>query len=81
MEKLKLQSRYKDVETYFHPIDEFSGVITSNGEYVRRILSEKGDKIEAIDFEGGPMLKIGNIIQGTDKKIKSIKACYYIELE
>ena len=80
MEKLKLQSRYKDVETYFHPIDENSGTITSNGAYVRRILSPDGEAIKAIDFEGGPMLSVGDVLYN-NKKIKSIKCCYYIELE
>jgi hypothetical protein len=80
MEKLKLQSRYKDVETYFHPIDENSGAITSNGAYVRRILSPDEEAIKAIDFEGGPMLSVGDVLYD-NKKIKSIKCCYYIELE
>ena len=80
MEKLKLQSRYEDVETYFHPIDENSGAITSNGAYVRRILSPDREVIEAIDFEGGPMLSVGDVLYD-NKTIKSIKCCYYIELE
>ena len=80
MEKLKLQSRYKDVETYFHPIDKNSGAITSNGAYVRRILSPDKEVIKAIDFEGGPMLSVGDVLYD-NKKIKSIKCCYYVELE
>ena len=78
---IKLKSRYPDVNTLFHPIDEFSGAITSDGCYTRRVLSEDNSKIEAIDFEGGPFLRIGDTIPGIESKIKSIKACYYVELE
>jgi hypothetical protein len=80
MKKLKLQSRYKNVKTYFYPIDENSGVITSNGAYVRGISSPDEEAIEAIDFEGGPMLSVGDALYD-NRKIKSIKCCYYIELE
>ena len=78
---IQLRSRDIGVNTYYHPIDEVSGVITSNSIYTRRILSEDNEKIEAIDFQGGPMLSIGDTIPGIEGKIKNIKACYYIELE
>lgn len=81
MRNIKLQSRYKDVETYYNPIDKNSGVILSNGQYVRRILDSSQTKIEAIDFEGGPMLNVGDELEGTNKKIKSIRIGYYVELE
>ena len=77
MKKLKLQSRYPNVKTFYHPIDEFSGVITSNSAYVRRILSPDEKAIKAIDFEGGPMLSVGDVLYD-NKKIKSIKCCYYV---
>ena len=80
MDKIKLESRYKVVKTYFHPIDENSGAITSNGAYVRQILSSDKKAIKAIDFEGGPMLSVGDALYD-NKKIKSIKCCYYVELE
>ena len=37
--------------------------------------------IEAVDFEGGPMVSIGDEIPGVSKKIKAIESCFYIELE
>ena len=77
--KIKLESRYKEVETYYHPIDEFSGVISTNSYYTRNILSEDSSHLKAIDFDGGPMLSVGDPFEG--KKIKSIKSSYFIELE
>lgn len=81
MHSIKLESRYEDVETYYNPIDENSGIILSNGYYVRSILDSSQTKIEAIDFEGGPMLSVGNKLEGINKKIKSIRIGYYVELE
>lgn len=77
--KVKLPSRYRDVETIYHQIDDNCGIITSNGNYVRCILSKDEKSIESIDFEGGPMIGIGDTL--CDKKIKSIKSVYYVELE
>lgn len=79
IQDIKLPSRYKDVKTVFHQIDDNSGIITSNGSYTRCILSKDEKSIQAIDFEGGPMLYVGNTLD--NKKIKSIKSVYYIELE
>lgn len=82
MTSVKLDSRYADVETFYNPIDENKGVLISNGAYVRRIISDKDNAlINAVDFEGGPMISVGSVLPGTDKKIKSIKSCYYVELE
>lgn len=78
---IQLSSRYHDVHTFYHPINEFSGAITSDGSYTRSILSEDKESIEAIDFEGGPFLRIGDTIPGVERKIKGIKRCYYVELE
>ena len=47
-------------------------------EYIRIDVAE--DKtLHSIDLEGGPMISIGDTIQG--KKIKSIKSQYVIEFE
>ena len=81
MEEVRLHSRYGDVKTIFHPIDESRGYITSTGNYVRAGTDEEHKNIKFIDFEGGPMLCIGDTLDNTNKKIKSIKACYFIELE
>lgn len=81
MDRIKLQSRYGDVETYYDPIDANHGILSTNGYYVRCVLDDNDTKITAVDFEGGPMLFVGNTLPGTDKKIKAIKACYYVELE
>lgn len=81
MNEIKLKSRYKDVNTCYTPINEYSGLITSNGHYIRYIYSEDNSNIKAIDFDGGPIVSVGDYIKGVDKKVKSIKVCYYIELE
>jgi hypothetical protein len=81
MKKLILESRYPNVTTTFTPIDDYSGILMSNGEYVQVTLFKDCKKINSIDFEGGPMLYVGNELKDTKKKIKSIKACYYVELE
>lgn len=82
MKEIRLDSRYSDVDTIYHYIDDNCGFITSNGSYVRCTLDEDNKTLVAIDFEGGPMLSIGSKIPGIDKKkIKSIKARYYVELE
>ena len=77
--KIKLHSRYSDVITTFTPIDENSGVLLSNGAYVRTGINDKEDALSFVDFEGGPMLSVGDSFN--NKKIKSIKSFYYVELE
>ena len=81
MIKIKLDSRYKDVETIYHKINNTCGFITSNGAYTRYIASKDGSSLKGIDFEGGPMITAGSNIPGINKKIKDIKICFYIELE
>lgn len=81
MRDIKLDSRYKDVVTLYKSIDDDHGVLISNGNYTRCILNEDGTTLKAVDFEGGPMVSIGEPMVGTSKKIKSIKAAYYVELE
>ena len=81
MRDIKLDSRYKDVVTLYKSIDDDHGVLISNGDYTRHILNEDGTALKAVDFEGGPMVSIGEPMVGTFKKIKSIKTAYYVELE
>ena len=82
MKDIKLDSRYKDVVTLYKSIDDNHGVLISNGEYTRCITDDKHTCITAVDFEGGPMLSVGEELPCTyGKKIKSIKAAYYVELE
>lgn len=79
MKAKKLDSRYSDVDTIYHPINDKLGYITSTGAYHRTILNPEETSIEAIDFEGGPMLSVGKDFYG--KKIKNISKCVLLELE
>ena len=81
MKDIKLTSRYKNVVTLYKSIDNNHGVLISNGNYARCILNENETALKAVDFEGGPMVSVGEPMAGTSKKIKSIKAAYYVELE
>lgn len=81
MRDIKLDSRYKEVVTLYKSIDDNHGVLVSNGNYVRVILNEDETSIKAVDFEGGPMISVGDSMIETSKKIKRIKAAYYVELE
>lgn len=80
-EEVKLYSRYKDVNTYLKLFDDNTGILLSNSNYTRRKLSEDQSSIQAIDFEGGPMLNVGDKIIDELNKIKTIKVCYYVEFE
>ena len=85
MEKIKLQSRYKDVLTELEFISENRGIITTNGEFIRTILKNESeritpdDMISAVDYEGGPMISVDTIIEG--HKVKSIRNVQLIEFE
>ena len=85
MEKINLQSRYKDVLTELEFISENRGIITTNGEFIRTILKNKSeqttpdDTIQAIDYEGGPIISVGNILAG--HKVKRIRNVQLIEFE
>ena len=82
MRDIRLDSRYKEVVTLYKSIDDDHGVLISNGNYVRVILNEDETSIKAVDFEGGPMLSVEGELPCTyGRKIKSIKAAYYVELE
>lgn len=77
MEKIKLSSRYNDVLTELEFILKNRGIITTNGKFIRTILKNEikqsisNDKILAIDYEGGPMISVGTIIEG--HKVKNIQ--------
>lgn len=85
MEKINLQSRYKDVLTELEFISNNRGIITTNGEFIRTILKNKSeqttpdDTIQAIDYEGGPIISVGNILAG--HKVKRIRNVQLIEFE
>ena len=85
MEKIDLSSRYNDVLTELEFISNNRGIITTNGEFIRTILKNKSeqttpdDTIQAIDYEGGPMISVGNILAGY--KVKRIRNVQLIEFE
>ena len=77
-EVIKLESRYKDVDSNLIQIEDNKYLLNTNSEYVR--LSRAENKtIYSIELEGGHMISIGDTIQG--KKIKNIKSQYVIEFE
>ena len=85
MEKIDLSSRYNDVLTELEFISNNRGIITTNGEFIRTILKNKSeqttpdDTIQTIDYEGGPMISVGNILAG--HKVKRIRNVQLIEFE
>ena len=85
MEKIDLSSRYNDVLTELEFISKNRGIITTNGEFIRTILKSKSeqttpdDTIQAIDYEGGPMISVGNILAG--HKVKRIRNVQLVEFE
>lgn len=85
MKKIDLGSRYNDILTELEFISKNRGIITTNGEFIRVILKNENeqitpdDKISAVDYEGGPMISIGSILEG--HKVKSIRNVQLIEFE
>ena len=77
-EVIKLESRYKDINSDLIQIEDNKYLLNTNSEYIRLSRAENRT-IYSIDLEGGPMISIGDTIQ--DKKIKSIKSQYVIEFE
>lgn len=77
-EVIKLESRYKDVNSDLIQIEDNKYLLNTNSEYIRLSRAENRT-IYSIDLEGGPIISIGDTIQG--KKIKSIKNQYVIEFE
>ena len=75
---IKLESRYKDVDSKLIQIEDNKYLLNTNSEYIRLSRAENRT-IYSIDLEGGPMISIGDTIQG--KKIKSIINKYVIEFE
>ena len=77
-EIIKLESRYKDVDSKLIQVENNKYLLETNSEYIR--IDRDDNKIwYSIDLEGGPMISIGDTIQ--DKKVKSIKSQYVIEFE
>ena len=85
MKKIDLSSRYNDILTELEFISEHRGIITTNGEFIRTILKNESeritpdDTISAIDYEGGPMISAGDILEG--HKVKRIRNVQLIEFE
>lgn len=81
--KYKLESRYPEVMTVVEEISNNRGIISTTGAYVRCLMKQDNKTIQAIDFEGGPMLSVGDslIDVGLPKKIKSLRAVWLIEFE
>ena len=77
-EVIKLESRYKDVDSKLIQVENNKYLLETNSEYVM-INEDENMIIHYIDLEGGPMISIGDTIQG--KKIKSIKSQYVVEFE
>ena len=81
--KYKLESRYPEVMTVVEEISNNRGIVSTTGAYIRCIMGQDNKTIYAIDFEGGPMLSVGDslINVGLPKKIKSLKSVWLIEFE
>lgn len=77
-EVIKLESRYKDINSDLIQIEDNKYLLETNSGYLR-INEDENMIIQYIDLDGGPMINIGDTIQG--KKIKSIKSQYVIEFE
>lgn len=77
-EVIKLESRYKDINSELIQVKNNKYLLETNSNYVR-IRHTENRTMHSIDLEGGPMISIGDTIQG--KKIKSIKSQYVIEFE
>ena len=77
-EVIKLESRYKDVNSELVQVKNNKYLLETNSEYIR-IDRDDNKILYNIDLEGGPMISIGDTIQG--KKVKSIKSQYVIEFE
>ena len=77
-EVIKLESRYKDVNSELVQVKNNKYLLETNSEYIR-IDRDDNKTLYSIDLEGGPMISIGDTIQG--KKIKSIKSQYVVEFE
>ena len=77
-EVIKLKSRYKDVDSELIQIKDNKYLLETNSEYIR-INEDENMMVDSIDLEGGPIIDVGDTIQG--KKIKSIKSQYVIEFE
>ena len=77
-EVIKLESRYKDINSELIQIKDNKYLLETNSGYLR-INEDENMIIQYIDLDGGPMINIGDTIQG--KKIKSIKTQYVIEFE
>lgn len=77
-EVIKLESRYKDINSDLIQIEDNKYLLNTNSEYIRLSRAENRT-IYSIDLEGGPIIDVGDTIQG--KKIKSIKSQYVIEFE
>ena len=77
-EVIKLESRYKDVDSKLVQVENNKYLLETNSEYIR-IDRDDNKILYSIDPEGGPMISVGDTIQG--KKIKSIKSQYVIEFE
>lgn len=82
--EITLESRYSDVFTKLVQLSDNNiyKVVTS-GHFVRCILDRDMTHINAIDFEGGPMIGIGDVVGGF--KINRIyhsreNQCYLVEL-
>ena len=77
-EVIKLESRYKDINSDLIQIEDNKYLLNTNSEYIRIDVAEDRT-LYSIDLRGGPMISVGDTIQG--KKIKSIKSQYVIEFE
>ena len=77
-EVIKLESRYKDVNSELIQIKDNKYLLETNSECIR-ISRDAYLTINSIDPEGGPMISVGDTIQG--KKIKNIKEQIVIEFE
>ena len=77
-EVIKLESRYKDVDSKLVQVENNKYLLETNSKYIR-IDRDDNKILYSIDLEGGPMISIGDTIQG--KKIKSIINKYVIEFE
>ena len=77
-EVIKLESRYKDVDSKLVQVENNKYLLETNSECIR-ISRDAYLTINSIDLEGGPIISVDDTIQG--KKIKNIKEQIVMEFE
>lgn len=79
-QEFKLGSKYTNITNALNTLEDKEYITSSDGCYYKVTLDENDKYVKIIEFEGGPILSVGDVLEGIGE-VTEIKSTYLIKFK